>query len=271
MDIYPIVIIYNNSCAESETCLSLIQQSAPLNTVVLFDNSDRDYGNRSFCEKQGWTYLGGEGNLGLSRAYNKAVAYLRETKHRGFVCILDDDTELEQNFFRDLIAWIERSDRKIIVPILRCGGRIVSPWQDNADGNNRFFRSVEECMTMLPENVLAFNSCMTIDMDVFEKLSYDEDLFLDGVDYAFLLSARHQGIPLGVCPLVCLQSFSGMSAASREDELRRFRIYAKDFAVLADKYKINYWKTVGRRALHLCLRHRSAEFLVAYLKNIHKD
>ena len=69
-----VVVLYNSTCSDSSTCKALQQTDLP-GQVLIYDNSTRDMGNKAQCEALGWTYLGGDGNKGLSKAYNACIDY----------------------------------------------------------------------------------------------------------------------------------------------------------------------------------------------------
>ena len=85
MDIFAAVVIYNRSCADSETCRALAGCRVP---VLIYDNSTRDMGNEAWCREKGWTYLGGKGNDGISKAYNGCIDHLKQQGKQGYLCLL---------------------------------------------------------------------------------------------------------------------------------------------------------------------------------------
>ena len=96
------VVVYNKRCADSPTCQALkALDNLPL-SVLIYDNSTADYGNRAYCEENGWVYLGGNGNMGISKAYNACVNYLTEQAFVGYICLFDDDTHLDPTYFSHL-------------------------------------------------------------------------------------------------------------------------------------------------------------------------
>ncbi len=263
--LYPLVVVYNKSCADSPTCRALLNQSRKPQSVLIFDNSTRDFGNRAFCEKQGWQYLGGQGNQGLSKPYNQAADVLRGRE--GFLCLLDDDTDLPETFFEHMQAQMEGHPQgQIFVPVLMQNGQIISPNRADLPGRQRFFSSVEECLQESQENLRAFNSCMCIQLKIFDSYRYDERLFLDCVDHAFLRDMRQRRIPVTVLPVVCQHGFSGKQKGSFEAAQARFRIWCKDTYVYYEKNPGKCLATVGKRAVHLCGMYKSLAFLKIWME-----
>ena len=55
--LYALVVTYNISCVDSQTCQGLSALDQENLHIIVFDNSVSDYGNQSYCQKKGWTYL----------------------------------------------------------------------------------------------------------------------------------------------------------------------------------------------------------------------
>ena len=114
MEFAVIVVIYNRSLEESETAEALARFALRSTDVLVYDNSEMDYGNAGICAARGWHYLGGLGNVGLSRAYNRCIEELDAASFRGLVCLFDDDTELAPGYF------------KAMADALGCGVRVCT-------------------------------------------------------------------------------------------------------------------------------------------------
>ncbi len=257
--IYPLVVIYNKTCAESDTCRALLAQTCGPLPIYIFDNSTREFGNREFCMEQGWVYLGGSGNQGLSKAYNQAIQAL--SGKTGHLCLLDDDTHLPDSFFADLQEAIQKAPEKpLYVPILQQNGRIISPNRADLPRRERYFASVEEALSAEPGDVRAFNSCMTIDLKVFGDYRYDERLFLDCVDHAFLRDMRERGIYPAVVPITCEHGFSGNQKGSLAGAKVRFAIFCRDTRVYYAYDRRQAECSLLRRALHLCWGYKTPVF-----------
>ena len=258
--IHAIVVTYNIHCSESRTCQSLVNQTSRDFDVIVYDNSVRNYNNRSFCDDHGWLFLGGTGNKGLSVAYNTAINHLRQAGETGWICLLDDDTALPENFIQNMSEYVNANySSDILLPILWQNRKIISPCR--IQRKNRYFSSVGECLVSEPSELQAFNSCMTIKLSVFDDYRYDERIFLDGIDHAFLRDMKNKGKLIKVVPIECEQRFSGGERASKRSAISRFRIYAKDSRILYEDTMCRYWFIVGKRALHLTLMYKSIVFI----------
>ena len=155
--LYVLVVMHNITCGESAAIRSLQALDDRDACVLIYDNSDSDYGIRTGCEANGWIYLGGQGNSGLSAAYNAALDHLEAEKAEGFLCILDDDTAFDCRFTSDMNAAAKEYRADILLPVMKQNGRILSPWR--AKGR-KYFRTFEECAAEPESNILAFNSGM---------------------------------------------------------------------------------------------------------------
>jgi GT2 family glycosyltransferase len=111
--IYVVVVVYNKYCGNSSTCIHLDKIGGV--NVVIVDNSTCEYGNLEFAAEKNWDYINMGGNLGLSKAYNKAVEYVNDSD--AFICLFDDDSELDEKYFTALReAATQDKETKIFVP-----------------------------------------------------------------------------------------------------------------------------------------------------------
>lgn len=258
------VVVYNTACQDSPTCRALQKLSDV--TVLIYDNSTRDFGNRAFCESAGWVYLGGEGNLGLSKAYNACVDYLMAHQKADMLCLFDDDTDLDPAYFDALQAARARTNGHIFVPMIFAGGGLISPCVLDAGHKVRMFASEEEAKTYSGENLSAINSCMAIDLAVFADFRYDENIFLDGIDHNFTQQMKKRGEKIHILDYRCNHAFSGVEKPPKKSALVRFKIYAKDYAYILKENKAAYYRLVGKRALRLMLQYKSPVFLKYLIK-----
>ena len=255
------VVIYNTSCEESATCQALAAISRRDLSVLIFDNSTSDHGVAESCARRGWTYLGGRGNLGISRAYNACVDHLKSQGRTGYLCLLDDDTRLDETYFQRLEAAAEISGSPILVPLIYSADALLSPCLLDENHRVRRFPDAQAALTYHGDQLSAINSGMAVRLDVFDDYRYDEHIFLDGVDHHFMLDMRKKGIGGSVFDYRCNHEFSGDSRPSRDSAVNRFRIYARDYAYILRDRKLAFYGLVGKRALSLTLGYRSPVFL----------
>lgn len=255
------VVVYNRGCGESETCRALLHAEDPSISVVIYDNSTKDYGNAAFCAEHGWTYLGGTGNVGLSRAYNACVDSVRDKAD--LLCLFDDDTCPAPDYF-PVLRKAAASGGRLFAPVVRANGRILSPCILAPDFRTRLFASEDELFRYQGDSLTAINSGMAVSLDLFDDYRYDENLFLDGVDHHFVRDMASRGFRLQ--PIRCQldHSFSGDEKPSREAAMTRFSIFCRDLGYLFREDPKAFRRIVGRRALHLSMQYRTGEFLHVY-------
>ena len=254
------VVIYNTACQDSPTCRALEKLSDI--TVLIYDNSTRDFGNRAYCQKAGWVYLGGQGNLGLSKAYNACIDYLKENPVADMLCLFDDDTDLEPAYFEALEKARAQGGR-IFAPMIFAGGGLISPCILHKGHKVQMFAGEEEARAYTGENLSAINSCMAIDLEIFKDFRYDENIFLDGIDHNFTQAMKGEKIHL--LDYRCNHAFSGTEKPPKASALVRFKIYAKDYAYILRNNKAAYYRLVGKRALRLTAQYKTLAFLKAML------
>lgn len=255
------VVVYNTSCLDSATCRGLEQIDHPGLRVLIYDNSTQDYGNKEYCATRNWVYLGGSGNVGISKAYNSCISYLKQHGTAELLCLFDDDTFVSEAYFTELERAVAQTSKKIFVPLIFSAGRLISPSRINAGHKVRLFKDEQQALNYQGDDLTAINSCMAVDMKIFNNYLYDENIFLDGIDHNFLRQMSKQGNKVYVFDYRCDHQFSGDTKPDFQAAASRFQIYAKDYAYILRNSRLAYWKLIGRRALHLTLQYKSVYFL----------
>ena len=253
-----IVVVYNIHCADSPTCQAL--ETMPNIPVVLYDNSTTDMNNRTYCESRNWCYLGGNGNVGLSKAYNAAIDHIKTHAPTDRICLFDDDTHLDAGYFEALDT---AGDGQILVPLIFSAGQLISPCRIDTNHRVRTFPDTQTALNYDGHDLSAINSCMAIDLSVFDDYRYDENIFLDGIDHHFMLDMHKRGVTATVFDYSCDHAFSGSERPSKRAALIRFGIYAKDYAYILRKKKTAYFRLINKRALHLCIQYKTLAFFFA--------
>ena len=260
-----VVVVYNMSCDESPTCRALEQLKDSDLQILIYDNSTADFGNRALCEEKGWVYLGGNGNVGISKAYNACIDYLMNECKVDMLCLFDDDTHVDKTYFSSLRLACDGSEGRIFVPLIYAGGHLISPCILGKAYRVTLFSNEEEALCYRGDCLSAINSGMALRLSLFNDYRYDENIFLDGVDHNFVMDMRGRGERITVFPYKCDHSFSGIEKPSIESSLTRFRIYAKDYSYIFRNDMFSYFRLVGKRALHLTVQYRTMRFMMVYL------
>ena len=260
------VVVYNMACPDSPTCQALKALADPDVSVLIYDNSTADYGNRAYCENLGWTYLGGNGNVGISKAYNACIDYLTSGHETDLLCLFDDDTHLSGDYFHALRRAKEGSDGHIFVPMIFAAGNLISPCILKPGHRVTTFADPAEAAAYTGDEMSAINSCMAIDLGIFRDFRYDEHIFLDGVDHYFTCRMRQKGERLHIIDYRCDHAFSGTEKPPVKSALVRFGIYAKDYAYILKDNKAAYLRLVGKRALRLTAQYRTFAFIKKFFQ-----
>lgn len=257
-----VVVVYNIFCGNSPTCCALSNMDRSDVQVLIYDNSTRDYGNRKYCFERGWVYLGGHGNMGISKAYNTCIDYLKEKRKDGFVCLFDDDTCIGEEYFNAIASAAADSAAKIYAPLIYSANRLLSPCRLRKNYQVLFFDSSEAAIAYHGTDISAINSGMAIELSVFQNYRYDDNIFLDGVDHNFMQDMHKKGIKIRIIPYCCNHEFSGDSRPPIQSAMTRFQIYANDYRYILRNNQIAYWGLVGKRALSLCLQYKCLSFFI---------
>lgn len=229
-DVWMVVVIYNKSCADSLTCQSIVQAEKPP-AVWIVDNSTKDYGNAEYCKEHGWRYLSMQGNAGLSKAYNAALAQLGDAD--GLVIWADDDTCFPPTYFMQLTDYAQTHPQAaLFLPVVRSGERWISPC---IAGKYRV-HPVESMEQLKGKPITAINSGMAARLLLYQDYRYDENLFLDCIDHDFMRWCRQNDVGIKIMEDVILQqSFFADSRPQRKAALFRRKLFVRDFRTYSRK------------------------------------
>lgn len=261
-----VVVIYNIRCEDSKTCRALEKLAIPGLRVLIYDNSTKELGNLDYCREAGWIYLGGTGNDGISKAYNRCVEYLLKAGAQGHVCFFDHDSSPNEAYFLSLDQEISAHGQGIYAPFLYSANRLMSPCLLSENHRTKLLKDESAVLSAERRRLGAVNSCMAVGLELFREYRYDEKIFLDGVDHSFLLDMRGSGRYLRVIPCRCEHGFSGDERPSLESAAARFGIYARDYRYIFRNSRKDYVYLVGKRMLSLTASYRSLRFLKIWMQ-----
>ena len=267
-----IVVVIFNQKIQDLGLMSFLPTTKDKFIWSFVDNSTNESvksNNLEFCAHN-IDYIDMKGNYGLSVAYNHAIKHLLE-KSCEWIVLLDQDTLLSNDYISELIkiSDLDASEYLIYAPTVKSGNQTLSP---------RYFKKDKLQTTLNKDNNSLFaliNSGIVINKSVFETFGmYDEGLFLDMIDYDFLLNiyCKNKDIKISIINAELNQSFSG-SQISNNDK-KRFQNYKNDLRIYVKKNAIpkmvsNY--IINKRALHLVINHHDLSFLNAKRKKLGDD
>ena len=226
-----VCVIHNRKVADITSLKSFKKALTELENLEIwvYDNSSQDGfgGNAAVAAKYGFHYVKNGENLGLSKAYNKALWDAQAYDDIGLM-FADDDTHFSSKYIGNVYKAIERRQPEIITGIVKQGDFIVSPMKKNTIfPKNR--EPIEEHGVY--KNIYAINSGLTIKTTLLEEIGgFEERLFLDMVDYILMdeLIEKGKNLILVVSGAIT-QKLSGLDFSDKEASKRRFKTYNKDF------------------------------------------
>lgn len=245
---YALVVLYNISVSSAKTCEALMKIEGHDIRVLILDNSTKPFGNRELSQSLGWQYLDMRGNVGLSKAYNAALDYLKSRANEGIYILLDDDSNVTQEYFDELEADVNNyPDVDIFCPPIRAqDGKFYSP---NAYGLIKSHQLKRVNDTVPQKRFNAINSCTAIRSYVFDEYRYDERLFLDQVDHKFFEDQRKACRKFMKMDTVIDHRFSLQEAKGISSIERRYSLLVPDFLTFSSRNSfrmfLGYLKVMG--------------------------
>ncbi len=223
--------------------------------IIIVDNSDKNYlvGQdeelRQFVSSSGIAYIRSGENVGLAKAYNKALEHaLRESENpkKDFMMFLDDDSDIGYDYLREIYLQAKNPRRdtdgiNVITGLISAAGKPLSP----VKGYRFMFRDKDYIKTKgVYSDICCINSGMAVRLDSLEKVGgFEESLFLDMIDYTLMYNlSRHDMCKVLVIGERFEQSFSGRYNIDRRHARKRYAIYRKDF--------MRYCEIVGKPVIY---------------------
>ena len=254
-DIYALIVIYNKNCNDSVSynCLKDIKGLH----LIVCDNSTKDYQNKTAVEDDGYVYISMRGNMGLSAAYNKALVHLKDRD--GWLCIFDDDTEVPDSYFKELKNHINKNEYDILLPQVLCNNGVMSP----VILKKYAIKKISYLNNLDKKYIAGINSGMAIKLDKLKDYKYDEKLFLDFIDFNFILDMRHRQASIGIMETQLNQSFS-VEGNDKQASKTRFKIKKKDLKHFYSKSmisKLYYFYILARMKIKLIMKFRDIKIV----------
>ena len=256
--VYYVVVIYNKRCEESITVNSLLPFiEGRESTIIIFDNSTELNDNYAYCQESGFLYYSLGKNVGLSKAYNYVIAQLDNKE--GLLVLLDDDTRLTEKYIHEVYK-IDPTTVSISLPIVKTDRFILSPSNVRFNSGSKRVRTIDDIDY---NRITGINTGMVVDLQVYQYIHYDESLFLDCVDHAFMREARNNNIRINILDAVIFQNYSREEIKSIDQDLNRFLIYRDDFKRYSSicHGELFYCLSIVKLAFHYCIKHKTFVFL----------
>ena len=269
--IYALIVIYNKHCYDSAT-LKKLKLFSNILQIIIFDNSTSEFGNKDYCREHGYIYFGFHQNFGLSRAYNYVVDSVIDhpLADNGCLMLLDDDTDITEEYISKAIKRIRNKQNfDILLPIVQTGTTeqiIISPanLKFNCGG-----KSVSSIQDIKMDKITAINSGMIVNLSVYKKIRYNEDLFLDCVDHEFMRNARECGLKIEILDSIIYQNYSRLRQNNKDSAIFRYSIQIKDFrryAMICNRLWF-FRLSMLKLAFEWAFRYRTFVFLKIFFSN----
>ena len=210
-----VVVTYNPTVKKLNT---MRENFKNLQDFLVYDNGSADrvktkikglvaeFKNRLNEDNRGIYFINGKENLGLAKAYNISIKFLKE-KNYEFVLILDQDSKLSIGTTEKLLAQYERLSENY-----RIGAISPTVIQEGQGPLNAFFDgrfrwkglSYEDRFVL--ESPFLINSGTFMQIKILDEIGhYDETLFLDSVDHEMSFRMRYYGYHLFIVKEVLLR------------------------------------------------------------------
>jgi len=260
---YLVTVIYN----ELIESLTVVKKEINNATLFFVDNSTKKeicMKNKLFCNEKGINYITMGGNKGLPMAYNRVISIIPKNEDN-WIIICDQDTDFENNLLDKYEKTILLNpNKKIFCPVIRDIKGIMSP---SKKMGKKYVHSKQKDFNKLIKNYSFINSCMCINSKIFNSVQYDENLFLDLVDFDFIATVRNilgNDLFYVIQDTEIFQNFSGVTNNSYNSDFIRFQIFVKDMRY----YHYKWHKTLFYanlflflRAVKLSILHRNLSFI----------
>lgn len=252
-----LIVIYNKTINESKACQCL-DFFKDIN-IIIVDNSTRINDNEKIARSRGWRYLNMGGNKGLAKAYNRAIEEINSED--GILCLFDDDTEINKDYFNKLEE-ISRQEPEtdIFLPLVYDEIGLLSPSVIKGLAVKR----VNDPKDIPIDKINGINSGMAIRMKVFKDYRYDQKYFLDYIDHAFIRDMKKRNHHMTIFETILKQNFFANSNANVDDVVRRFQIFRKDFKRFCGDSisgRVFYFKEIMERRKEMYLKYRKISML----------
>lgn len=212
--------------------------NSQINIIFIFDNGSTNINEILDLTKKNTNVIVRpcKQNKGIAFALNRLVELAKE---HGFewILTLDQDSVILEGLIEQYVKYIDRNNTGLICCTLEDRNFKGNPFKVNGD-----YEIVKKCIT---SGTLTNISC------VYEVGGFDEDLFIDSVDYDMCYSMAEKGydtIMINFCGLLhevgksrTVNLFGKKMAVNNHNPMRKYYI-ARNSVYLIKKHKLNKFK-----------------------------
>lgn len=268
------IVIYNKEMSESITYQNLSKVSCYKSLhIIVVDNSEIKNSNLEYCSVHDIEYISMYGNKGLSKAYNAAIEV---SKADDVIILMDDDTDITDNYFITLIKSLQKHpETDIFAPIVYGQDGIIYSPNEFGFLKNHFILDPKQKISKDKFNAIA--SCLAIRLRVFENYRFNEVLFVDQVDQNFFYDMRAQARIFRKLPVEIHQNFYQRGAELTpeagwrrlslriKDIMRQGKMYGMKYVILAWIKCLGLGIQIGRKSSSICIPIRAFVLCTKYV------
>jgi len=262
-----LIVIYNELLSNSPS-YTFISQHQHESIVFIVDNSTDPViiTENMKVHKDKTLVFCGQGNIGLSKAYNKIIDHIENSySYLKWLLILDQDTELNLSYLSEIVSLCDEKWNVVYFPTVLTQKRQLSPSLLGKLGKSKLTKLHEE-------KSIPINSGTLWERSIFKSIRFNENLFLDLVDFDVFCQVYASKDIIDVIPMrsTLFQNFSDDMVLSNDKDLLRFKIYVKDFTTFSTQWEYSFfsrYKILIKRAIKLSIRHKNLSYIwVALIK-----
>lgn len=257
-----IVVLYKRTVSNSLTITTFCDKCSKFHNKVslhIWDNSPYNENDFSYLRKLGieYKYTHSPENLSLAKIYNKVIS---TTYSDQIVHIFDQDSNLTELYF-DLMykAINDEPNVYLFVPYVLYGDKLLSP------GKYKYYKGSYNKKLLLgkifSKNTICITSGMTMRAILREKVKFDENLNLYGIDSMFLLDYSAEYKYLYVINYSLSHNLSQFEIEPIDVKIKRFESFITSSRYIALKHS-------GVIAFVVCYITTSIKFLLFKIKFI---
>lgn len=263
-----LVVTYETDWAEGDTLVSLMGLTAPGVEIhlTIWDNSgaaryDPAVVARLASAVESIETVHTPDNLALSKIYNTVAA---ATGDYDVLVLLDQDTHLDDRYFRTLAAAAAAAQAQVFLPIVRSGDLIVSP-------GSYFLVKGKHWTEAMPglrssKDVVAISSGLAVRRAYLERWpkAFDERMNLYGIDTAFMLDHARREPSVFVMDCELQHHTMLWSNPPKATMLLRFRNLRRARLLMHSRQPVHFVLALAYAAhtsIRMALRYRDVAFL----------
>ena len=214
------VILHYNAIQETENCVESIEKKIDTKNyhIVIIDNASPNNSGRElkrkFCDKDNVTVILNKENLGFARGNNIGYRYAVNVLKADFICIMNNDTLIEQNdFFEVICDEYKKSNYGIMGPKIYLNEGRVNPVYVKLPGVDFFEDLLKMQKKEYKQMKLHLNyilvPCKLLRNQIYKILKIERKSRFDGILSLECVNQRKEDVVLHGCCIVFSPNYCG--------------------------------------------------------------